>query len=55
MDPRRRSAAGQDHASSTPLLRAARLLQNVLPYGWRVEIADTEPKRPTLRVLQPGI
>ena len=42
---------GRSH--STPLTRAARLLQAVLPHGWRVEVAETEPSAPTLRVLQP--
>jgi hypothetical protein len=37
---------------STPLTRAACALQAVLPPGWRVEVADTEPGRPTLRVLR---
>lgn len=42
---------GRSH--STPLSRAARLLQGVLPSGWRVEVAGTEPSVPTLRVLRP--
>jgi hypothetical protein len=43
------------HHLSTPLARAARLLQTVLPLGWHVEVADTEPTLPTLRVLRPGV
>jgi hypothetical protein len=42
-----------DRSYSTPLYRAANLLQAVLPYGWRVEIADTVPALPTLHVWQP--
>jgi hypothetical protein len=42
---------GRPH--STPLTRAARRLQGVLPSGWRVEVAGAEPGVPTLRLSNP--
>jgi len=52
MDGSQTTALPPDRPFSTPLLRAARLLQAALPHGWHVEIDDTEPTVPTLRVLQ---